>query len=652
MTARKSKEALRDVPVSATVLDEADIKEAPLDPQVAITQKSPNVVWNNFGATQGFYAIRGISSLGAPVNNWDGTVGFSVDGVPTSMLGLSTALVDIDRVEVLRGPQGTLWGANALGGAINVTTHQPDGERDFHVSTEVGSHGYATTEAVAGGNLVPDTLDARVAVKLSNYDGDINSLHTDTLGQRGVEAFRGGLRWRGGATTATLTANYSRDQSNAPFFLLGGGANFPTSGALTAPEQTTFRSGVTLNLEHRFDDAVLTSLTGFQNNRVNSYVDSTDTLVYGRLGIPAAFLVSLPGITNDSEKIYSQEVRLNSRDGATVRWVAGVSAVYSDARRQWTSASNPANEGRQRTTNLGLFGDATVPLSSRWSWSLGARVNYDNTDVDVHNEAGAPGTSGSNHTSQAYPTGRTALSFAWTPKITSYAAVSRGHASRVYSLYGVPVGGQLADAYPAATDWTYEFGTKLALLDNRLQIDASVFHNDVKNGVLTYLDPVSARFLTTYQNYQTRGFEMQGKALLTRGLVVTAGLGYTHAVLTADGFASNRVPNIPSWTANVGVRYALPENLLPVPGRFSVSADYRYVSSRVVDVDNSFALRPYGLVNVALGWSHPAGWLDISVFARNLTDKRYETYGASFNGVPVVSVGQGRVIGVGATAYF
>lgn len=652
VTARKTRESIFSVPASVSVINAEDLAEAPLDPQIAITQKAPNVIWNSFGASQGFYAIRGISSLGAPVNNWDGTVGFNIDGVPASMLGLSSTLVDVQRVEVLRGPQGTLWGANTLGGAINVVTRQPDGQRDVHVTTEVGSHGYRTSEAVMGGNLVPDTLDGRIAIKANHYSGDIGSVNTDELGRRDVQAMRGGLRWRDGATTATLTGSYSHDRSNAPFFLLDGGANFPTSGALTEPQQDTIKSAATLKVEHRFENSLLTATTGYQHNRVDSYVDGTDALVDGQLGIPAALLASTPAITNDRESIYSQEIRLNSLEGSRYRWVVGSSAIYTDADRIWSSSGAPANYTGIKTLNLGVFADATVPLSERWSFSFGGRVSHDKIDVGVSNASGAAGSAAENTTDQTYLTGRTALSYAWNSAATSYVSISRGHASRVFELYAAPVNGRLANAYPAATGWTYEAGTKLDLLGHRLQLDGSVFYNDIKNGVLTYLDPSTVSFRTTYQNYHTAGFELQARALLARGLTATASAGYTRALLSATTFASALVPNIPTWTATAGIQYALPSGVLRVPGNFSFAADYHYVGTRVVDVDNSFALSAYGLVNLALGWTSPGGKLELNVFARNLTDKRYALYGSSFGGVPTVMVGQGRIVGMGATVYF
>jgi len=665
VTARKTDEDLSKVPESLTVVSRDILQSMPLQPVQAAAQNSPNLHWTNWGASGSFLSIRGVSSLGTPVNNADGTISFNIDGVPGSMLSLSNNLLDVQRVEVLRGPQGTLWGASALGGAINVITNQPDGTRDIHVTTEFGSNGYRMGEAVVGGNIIPNTLDGRMAVRFGNYDGDIKSLHTDgDLGARDIQAFRGGLRFTGSdGTTATLTGSYSHDRGNSPFFLLGDAPGFPVSGTLTEPRQDSKQSSLTLNIQHEFDNFLFTSITGYQRNKIDGYVDSTDSLVYDHLGIPPAFQVSQPGITNDAESIYSQEFRLNSLADSPYRWVVGASVGYTDAGRDatLTDAMLTAVPGAIATTSLktlntGIFGDVSIPLTDKLSLSLGGRFSYDDLRIRVRNSENLAALSGRNSATESYFTGRAALSYQWTDNAMTYVSVARGHSTRIFPLYNTPVAGVVADAYPAATGLTYEAGAKFKFFDDRLQLDGSVFYNDIKNGVLTYLDPTNTRFLMSYENYDTTGFELQARAQIVEGLNIVGGMGYTHAELgsgsTGASFEGRRVPNIPSWSANAGLQYLAPVNALGLPGQFSASAELQYVSSRAVDVQGSFDLRPYSIVNLRAGWKDAGGDFEVYGFARNLFDKRYEVYGASLLGAPVVMTGTGRIVGFGATKHF
>lgn len=664
VSARKTDEQLKDVPESITVLPAGKLEASPLDPGVAISQNAPNVQWTNKMVGQQFFSIRGVSSLGAPASYSDGTIGFDVDGVPNNMMSASNALLDVKRIEVLRGPQGTLWGTNALGGAINVITNQPDGTRDIHFTTEMGSNGYRLGEGVVGGNILPGVLDGRMAVRYTNYDGDITGQHTDELNAREIGAFRGGLRYTGrDGTSVTLAQSYSHDQSNQPFYLLRDTENFPISGSLTEPDLTSTSAATTATLEHEFDALKLTTVSAYQYNKLDSRLDATDDLVYP--GYP-----SIPTYLKDDNDVFSQEVRLSSLEGAPIRWVTGVSAGRDEIKRickAYNCLPSPYSLAsysdmitlytKVHTTNLGLFGDITVPLGNSWEVSVGGRVSHDDTKIRIRNSAGDAGLTGENATSETYLTGRSALTYKWNDDARSYVSIARGHSSRQFPLFGYPDNGVVADAYPSATSVTYEAGSKFDLLNNRLQVDASVFHNDVKDGILTYYDPNIAGFGTTYQDYRTYGFEVQTRALITERLTFIGGLGYTHTKLGANGkdtaTAGNKVPNIPEWTANAALQYDTSAKVISLPGDLSFGLEYQYTGSRSADVNRSFDLSSYSIVNAKAGWSNDADDFDLYIFGRNLFDKRYELYGAPSNTYqPTVSVSRGRIVGAGLTKRF
>ncbi|MDN7535555.1 TonB-dependent receptor domain-containing protein, partial [Burkholderia orbicola] len=287
--------------------------------------------------------------------------------------------------------------------------------------------------------------------------------------------------------------------------------------------------------------------------------------------------------------------------------------------------------------------------------SIGGRVSHDNIEMKQDNSLGLASLTGSNSTSQTYPTGRVALSFKWTNDIQSYVSVARGHASRVYPLFSYPVDGIVGNPYPAALGWTYEAGVKADLLSHRLQIDASVYHNDIKNGVMSYLDPSLGAFRTTYQDYKTSGFELQARALIAEGLSFSGGVGYIHSELGANGAAvntvtGNPVPNTPKWTATAGLQYETSAKAIHLPGKLSADLQYQYTGKRTADIDKSYYLDAYSLVNAQIGWKNKD--LEVYLFGRNLFDKRYETFGSLYSGMQLVSVGRGRTLGVGLTKSF
>lgn len=662
ITARKTEEQIRQVPQSITVVRQQDIENNALDSSGAIAATSPNVVWQNSTVARQFFSIRGISSLGVPNNFSDGTIGFTVDGIPQSMMSSQNMLFDIDHVEVLRGPQGTLWGTNALGGAINVTTKQPDGEHEVKITTEYGEHGYAMGEATLGGVLIPDALNGRMAIRFNHFDGDIDSLFTDDLGARKIGAFRGGLQFNGlDDTTITLTGNYLRDNSNAPFSLLRGAPGFPISGVVTEPDYVTTHADVGLNIKHEFENFSLTSITAFQNNKIKSRTEANDIL------IPSFFPLvgSNVWLGVDKEKSFSQEIRLNSLEEDDIRWVVGASLNYSDLDHSCTApqcAPFPYSglvtmNTNLRAWNLGLFGDASVPLGEKWEVSFGGRLGHDDIKVKKTNDLRVPSLIGNSDADGTYLTGRAALAYKWSETAETYVSIARGHGTKIYPLFSYPNNGIVADAYPAAENWTYELGTKVALFDDRLELDGSVFHNDVKNGVLSYFDPGIGGFATTFQSYETSGFELQARAAMTDELSFNAGLGYTHTRLGSDGasslFEGNRVPNIPEWSVSMGLAYETDAEMVGLPGSFNAAIDYQYRSSRPADVQSTFDLDAYHIVNARIGWKNDGGDFEIYGFGRNLLDERYETFGAAGSfGRQVVSVSQSRVLGVGISKSF
>ncbi len=660
VTARKSNERLQDVPESITVVTPDNLSTNPFEPGAAIAQNAPNVQWVNSSPASRFYSIRGVSSIGLPQSFSDGTVGFNIDGVPNSMMSASNALLDVNRVEVMRGPQGTLWGTNALGGAINVVTNQPDGTREIRVTGEAGSHGYGMGEAVVGGNMIPGTLDGRVSVRFTHRNGDIKSLFTDDLGKSDIGAFRGGLRFTGlENTTITLTGSYLNDQGNTPWYVLQNAPNFPISGVLSEPYSKTTQGGTTLKIEHDFDAFRFTSISAYQRNELRIRNDATDKLVFDQTRFPA--FPNL-GRTLDRENIYSHEVRLNSREGDPVRWVVGASAVRTEGNRACEALPCGApppivTNNAINSTNLGLFGDVTIPFAKHWEISAGVRVSYDDIAQTFTNTGNIPGLAGSSSTHEAYPTGRLALAYKWTDNIRTYVSVARGHASRVYALLPTVVNGVLPAPFPAATGWTYEAGVKASLFNHRLEVEASVYHNDIKNGILGYLDPLAFGLKQTYQDYETSGFELQTRTKITDTLSFIGGVGYTHSSLGSNGaivntVKGNRVPNVPDWTFTSALQYDAPGAMLNLPGAFSFNVQYQHTGTRAADAEGTFELKPYHIVNARLGWKNDGKDFEVYAFGRNLLDQRYENYGAALLGIPIVNIAQGRVVGVGATKTF
>lgn len=681
VTARKREEAAHTVPISMSVLDGQDSRQAApaADSNGGLARAAPNVSFADSGGQFGnLFIIRGVGSF-APLSSDDTSVVMYLNEVPRSVYGAPAALLDVDRVEVLRGPQGTLFGRNTQGGAINVITNQPSFTRTFSATAETGTHGHWLGEAVANGALSDDWA-GRLAVRYAGQDGTIPNIAAGGKdGRTQVGAARGSLLWLpDDDTSVTLTAFYDRRQSDAPRFIWYQNPAFPQS-AVNPNSAIRWRdAGASLKVEHDFAHMRLTSLTSYQDDHSFQPMDLTDGLIYSAMtgqpraqyDRPYADYVDL----HFRERSMQQELRLSSLGSGRFSWTGGINAFHSRfTNDSWAVASptafnfqtqNGTQNNRLRTTSLAVFGEGTLALSERFKVSLGLRYTHERKQADyAFTGNGHPAvvaySQHQQHLSDGFLTGKAGLSYDWTPDAMVYASVARGAVGA-----GFPVtqtngyAGKPEAPYDTSSSWTYEIGFKTLWLERRLGLNGSVFYNDVKNGHMIVFEPAQILFTTASLDYRSKGAELELLASLTPHLKLSASAGYTHAELvkvpagsSTGAQSGNRVPNMPRFNAALGLSYDAPAQLGHAFGRLKASLAWQYVGKRAVDVKESFDLPGYGVLNARIGWLQ--GDWEIYAFAWNLLDKQYLVGGQAWMpGVSSVRVGQPRIVGLGATARF
>ena len=674
VTARKRDEIVYDVPLSITVLEGEELPKNLLDPGEEVARNTPNFNALGLGLPgSNFGTMRGIGPLGSPLNSLDNTIGFAVDGIPTSSFGFAPALLDVERIEVLRGPQGTLFGRNALGGLVSVINRQADGETEFSLSAEYGTENYALFEGIAGGWLIPDRVAGRGVVQFQNFDGDIyNPILDRDEGSAEIQAGRGSLAFTPDDTwTIRLSGGFDFDRRTNPIYLLKEHPDFPVSG-VDIPQYGKRDIGYgNATVTKEFDAASFTSVTGYQDIRLDALTDDTDSFLFGAFfQLPPDFFTNPErdwGKTIEDEKILTQEFRLTSTEGQPVSWVAGLSYFRSDYDQDRNQQSDyfATLNGRNYTSILSqtfaAFGDISVPLTDRLTVSGGLRAAYDDQEPDsLYISNGFPGTVpvfAQNRTfDDSYLTGRGALSWNWTGDVLSYASIARGYASGGFERYTINAPfGIVAEPFLPSSVWTYEVGAKAAALGGRLELTGAAFYNDVTDGQLSTFDPVTFLFGFANQDYESYGFELEGKLRLSDRWRVVGGIGVTKSKLvnvdpaSGTGAANgNEVPNAPELTANLGGEFRQPVTLFGADGTVMASAEYQYVGSREADIQNSFELPEYHIVNARFGFEQDNR--EIYVFGLNIFDERPELFGSTFGpNAHSIIVGRGRILGVGAS---
>ncbi|MCJ2188840.1 TonB-dependent receptor [Novosphingobium beihaiensis] len=678
ITARKRKEFEQDVPISTTVLPADGLDVSSVQSNADLARSVPNFSFVDLGGQSGNLAnIRGVGSF-SPVAPDDTSVVFYVDEVPLSVYGAAPNLMDVDHVEVLRGPQGTLFGRNTQGGAVNVVPNAPTFEPHFKATGEIGTNGYGLTQFVANGPLVGDRFAGRLALSFSTFGGDIpNAVIRGKDGALNIGAARATLLLEPDTlTSAQLTFNYNHEDNSSPRFLLRDTPDFPVSAVDPRTDIEADTYGFTLKIDHAFAAFGFHSVTALQRNTSSQYLDLTDGMVFNdAFGLPAP-VFNVPGADiqdiDFGETTYLQELRLSSSESAKIAWTAGVNFFRSEFGMDSEGQSALANfafvNGRQEnelsTNSYSAFGEVTVPLTDRLKLATGLRGTHEDKNAHyVFQSNGTPGVasySEQNHSlSGDFLTGRATVSYAWTDSLMTYASLARGYVSQGFPSISVnnPFGNS-ESGFPASASWTYETGFKSMLFGDRIRLNGALFFNDVKDGHLVVFDPGSAFYRVSALDYQSYGGELEAAFRITPSLDLTGGIGYTHAELVnvpIGGLSGARsghdVPNVPALTANIAMRFQTSAGTIGLPGDLTGKLAYQYVSARAADVANTFDLDGYGIANVRLGWQHD----DVSayVFTRNLFNERYEAWGQSFGpATPTVRVGQGRIAGIGASFDF
>lgn len=677
VTARKREERVQDVPISMTVLQGDKLNISPIASNADLARAAPNFSFVDLGGqSTNFANVRGVGSF-SPVASDDTSVIYYVGEVPQSVYGASPNLVDLDRIEILRGPQGTLFGRNTQAGAVSIVPNRPVFDETLSGKGEAGTDGYGVAQIVGNATVVPDRLAARLALSYATFGGDIpNVAAGGTDGGLDVGAARGSLLFKPTISTeALLTVSYGREHTHSPRFLLRDTPSFPISATNPRTDVDSETIGVNLKVDHRLDAFTLTSLSSFQRNNSTQLLDLTDGLVFARVsGLPASFFNIPGGDVADldlREKQYLQEFRITSPDGAPLIWTLGVnyfrSKLDSDRNARVVTpaflTANGIQDNRFTTNSYAIFGEATAPITDRLDLTVGLRGTHERkTAFYRFSGNGLPGvvpaSSQDADFADDFATGRAILRYRWAPDVITYASVARGFVSAGFPAISVNnASGKPDDIFPASTSWTYEAGFKSTLLDGRLMLNGSAFFNDVRNGHLAAFLPSQGAFTMAAVDYESYGAEIEVVAHPAAGFDLSGGLGYTQARLknVAPGHptgakSGNDVPNVPSLTANFSAGYRWSAQPFGLAGDFSGRIVYQHVASRAADVINSFDLAAYDLVNVRLGWEN--GGIGLYAFANNLFDKRYETWGQSFGPVPTVRVGQGRILGVGAAFNF
>lgn len=642
VTAQRREETLQSVPIQVTALSATTIANAGIRSTSTALQLVPNVQFDeSFTYLNSFITVRGISQI----NNADPPVAVVVDGVAqNSQKQLRMELFDIERIEVLKGPQGGLYGRNALGGAINIVTKTPANAFEGEVSGGYGRGDAVNVTAAASGALVPDKVLVRVSGSYLQDNGRIRNSFTgrkvdfvnhdyDLRGRvdfRLTEALsidvRGSYRgFSAGSIYDAIVDSGDANDIRAPRSNITG----LTFGHVT---------DVSGRISYDFGGATLSSVTAY-TDLVERYRGDLD---FSNPVQPASFLggLQLGQGQNLRTQLTSQELRLASSGGGPFHWIAGVYYLHTDRRLDTLGfldfngrrdqIDNPAQvilSQREDNDNdaYAVYGQADYDLTD--ALNLSAALRYDRDDRRQTNLV--TGAERQRRFDRVQP--KVTLTYKFDADRLAYATYSTGFRSGGFNapLVVLPV-------FRAETLQNYEAGFKTSWLGRRLSVNGAIYLERDRNFQFFIIDATTAsQIIANIDRVNIWGVELEAQALLAPGITVNAALGTTDSSIRRNqyvaGTVGNKAPRTVPWTLNLGAQY-----LRPIAGeyRLLLRADYKHLARKYWQVDNVAVQDPVDLLSLRAGIETDR--FGVYVAGANVFNERYYAdYNPSrFSGLP------------------
>lgn len=652
VSAQKTSENLQDVPISVSVLTADEIERAQIVTikDAAVTFANVNV--SDIGSRSKFtsLAIRGLSNNFATPTLRAAVL---VDDVPyASILSLSSAIFDVEQMELLRGPQSTLFGLTAEAGVLNIKTVRPRTDAwGGNASVQAASDGEYEARMNLSGPLA-ERWSAGVSGFWQHADGFIeNRLNGEDFNRSGTWAIR--LRsvfqptdtWDIDLTAAHQEIDDDYGQVMLPLDIgafnrdLAGIAGF--TGDLGRFDTAQDYTGLSrLKSNEASLRAVYSGAAAFEVVLVSAFrdVDGRNSFDIGMVPgpwVPAPGFAITAGDNIFTSSNVSQEIRFASRPGGgALSWIAGAYYYRADSEDDQTiEIVVPLSSKESDRHSWAVFGNAKYRFADAWALTAGLRyeesVAEGRQDFDLFNPA-IDALTAEQHDPIVLP--RVVLDYRIARDAIVYASVARG-----WLPGGISITTPAKRTFDSEKMWNYELGAKTTLLDGRVRLNAAVFRSDIDDYQETTRELVITASVSNADEVRIIGAEAEIDARLGERLELALGVGYNDAEYTsfrnaAEDNSGNEVPGVPSYNGSVTLTYELPRGIY-LRGQWLTVGESRVLEDRA----NVYPkLDSYDVVNLQAGYDSDH-WSTF-LFLNNMLDERYFT--AAFD-----QLNDGRLLG-------
>lgn len=660
VVAQRVERDLQDVPVAVSALGSAYLEDANIASIDDVAMHVPGLSMGRFNPAQPQIYIRGIGSTDQSASG-DPSVGVFVDGVYISRPGaVDLDFFDLERIEVLRGPQGTLYGKNVVGGAIHYVTRPPADQFSSRAQATVGNYGRTDFKGMVEGPL-SQNVNGKLTLNHNERDGYATSATTgQDLSDENSTAFRSQLHFM---PSDELDVLLSFDHKRArlagtnrncvgeqfiffPWFAPGSPfAASPCSEDPYTSEKTvdgytdTDVWGLSATVNYDLGWADLASITSYRRSDIDLQDDFS--------GSDAPLVVRN---VDDEARQLTQEFRLTGGDPDRFSWLAGYYYLFADIHRLENNdfSGNDAPLGLppglsfntfyyqdNETTNHALFGQGTWALSDALSLQIGGRLGYEKKDAQVRTEGFDPTGTFLMEPYDVRPDNSwtsfspmVSFDYRINPDVMAYLSYSEGYKSGGFN-------GTARDSDSALQGFDeeraqqIEAGLKSAWLNNRLRLNLSLFHIDYTDLQVFQLVDGASLVVSNAADATSQGFEAELWGVIDDNWRIQGSYAYLDATYDTfinqddQDFSGNRLTRSPRNSYNIGVNYS---RMLTDRNNLSVLVDYSYRSRIFFEANNVPLIgdTSLGMINAKANLSFGPNW-EFSVWGRNLTDETHIT---------------------------
>ena len=663
VTAEKKEENVQAIPSSISALNAKSINNYRLWNSKDLTAIVPNLYSANPGDGRNVTSIRGITS-----SSYDPAVTTYIDGVNQFTLDTYIPqLFDVERIEILRGPQGTLYGRNAMGGVINIITKQPTNNTSGFLEISAGNYGEQRYTGAIRTPVIKDKLFFGASLLYEGLDGYYTNEYDGSkfdkqhsVGGNYYLKYRVNDRW-----SATFNVKHLANRNYGSFTLA------PDKDAAFADPFAVNQNAVAKLVDNTFNTSLTANYTGqrFNFSTQTSYQSNYRyyaTPIDGDFSTADAItIINNYGNKWNNIKVVTEELRFTSpaSSASRLKWTAGSYLFYQnvpnkqathfgkDAALVGSPDSNYAiiNTATARSSGVALYAQSEYAIAKKINIIFGVRYDYQHSKEDVLGEYQPDAspvpvfeTQPDTSANVSYSAFSPKLSVSYHPVMGTnlFATYSRGYRTGGLTQLGADPSQPPLYAYKPEYSDNFELGIKNTFLENRARANISFFYTTITDAqVPTLVLPAAITVTKNAGSLTSKGMDAELAATVLKGLEATYNFGYTNAKytklkLSQNGSETDLSGNRQIFTPDITSMLALQYNISLIESnklQLIIRGEWTYLGKQYFDLANSITQSPYNLLNTKLGLKIKHA--ELYFWERNMANIKYIAYGYDFGAV-------------------